>query len=141
MGAWYADLGHGRGSAVVDDSPWIARGRSRERTFQSDLVEPQEIDREIRRLTDEVLQDVAAEDRPATRLTLKIRYRSFFTKTFSRTLPEPTRDPAVVLAETLTLVAKRELGRPIRLLGLRIELTMPDAEPDPVDRTPLRGRI
>jgi DNA polymerase-4 len=72
-------------------------------------------------------------------VTLKIRYKSFYTKTFSRTLPEPTHDAAVVLAEILTLIAKREPGRPIRLLGLRAELTMPAA--DPVERTPLRGRI
>jgi DNA polymerase-4 len=139
MGAWYGDLGRGRGTAIVDDSPWIARGRSRERTFQQDLIEHEEIDRAIRQLTDEVLQDVATEGRPVTRLTLKIRYKSFFTKTFSRTLPEPTSDPAGVLAETLTLIAKREADRPIRLLGLRAELTMP--APDPIERTPLRGRI
>ncbi|WP_441288707.1 Y-family DNA polymerase [Sorangium sp. KYC3313] len=32
MGTWYGDLGHGRGSAVVDDTPWVARGHSRETT-------------------------------------------------------------------------------------------------------------
>jgi DNA polymerase-4 len=139
MGAWYADLGRGRGSAVVDDAPWVARGHSRERTFQQDLTEPEQVDAAIRRLVAEVLADVAREGRPAVRLTLKVRYKPFFTKTFSRTLPEPTTDAAVVLAETLALTAKREAGRPIRLLGLRVEMTMP--EPDPVERTPLRGRI
>ena len=139
MGAWYADLGHGRGSAVVDDSPWIARGHSRERTFQRDLTEPQEVDEAIRQLTGEVLADVQREGRPAVRLTLKVRYKPFNTKTFSRTLAEPTTDPDIVVAEALALIAKREPGRPIRLLGLRVEMTMPDA--DPVERTPLRGRI
>ena len=139
MGAWYADLGHGRGSAVVDDSPWIARGHSRERTFQRDLTEPEQVDEAIRQLVGEVLADVTAEGRPAVRLTLKIRYKPFLTKTFSRTLPEPTTEAAVVLAQALALTAKREAGRAIRLLGLRIEMTMP--EPDPVERTPIRGRL
>ena len=139
MGTWYGDLGHGRGSAVVDDSPWIARGHSRERTFQQDLTEPEQVDEAIGQLVNEVLADIEREGRPAIRLTLKIRYKPFFTKTFSRTLPEPTTDPAVVLAETLALTAKREAGRPIRLLGLRVEMTMP--EPDPVERTPIRGRL
>ncbi len=125
MGPWYADLGHGRGSAVVDDSPWVARGHSRETTFQRDLTEADQVDAAIRRLAGQVLDDVAREGRPIIRLTLKIRYVPFFTRTFSRTLREPTTDPDLVTAETLALVARREPDRPIRLLGLRLELTMP----------------
>lgn len=139
MGAWYADLGHGRGSAVVDDSPWIARGHSRETTFQRDLTGTDEVEAAIRRLAAEVLADVAREGRPVVRLTLKIRYKPFFTKTFSRTLREPTADGEAVLSEALTLIARREAGRPIRLLGLRLEMTMP--EPDEAERTPIRGRL
>ncbi len=129
MGTWYAALGRGQGSAVVDDTPWVARGHGRERTFQRDLTEPGQVDEAIRQLVGEVLADVAREGRPAVRLTLKVRYTPFFTKTFSRTLPEPTTDAAVILAETLTLVAKRQPGRPIRLLGLRAEMTMPELDP------------
>jgi DNA polymerase-4 len=139
MGTWYADLGHGRGSATVDDSPWIARGHSREHTYQQDLTEPEQVQEAIGALVAEVLQDVAREGRPAVRLTLKVRYTPFLTKTFSRTLPEPTTDAAVILAEARTLIAKREAGRAIRLLGLRVEMTMP--APDPVERTPIRGRL
>jgi DNA polymerase-4 len=134
MGTWYAELGRGHGSAVVDDTPWVARGHGRERTFQRDLTEPGQVDEAMRRLVGEVLADVAGEGRPVVRLTIKVRYAPFFTKTFSRSLPEPTVDAAVILAETLALVAKRQAGRPIRLLGLRVEMTMP--EPDPVQRTP-----
>jgi len=93
----------------------------------------------IRRLTAEVLADVAPEGRPVVRITLKIRYQPFFTKTFSRTLREPTADGEAVLSEALALIAKREAGRPIRLLGLRLEMTMP--EPDEAERTPIRGRL
>ena len=112
----------------------MARGHGRERTFQRDLTEPGQVDAAIGQLVGEVLADVAGEGRPAVRLTLKVRYAPFFTKTFSRTLPEPTTDAAVILTETLALVGKRQAGRPIRLLGLRVELTMP--EPDPSQHTP-----
>jgi DNA polymerase-4 len=138
MGAWYTDLGEGRGSAVVDDTPWVARGHSRERTFQQDLVEAAEVDAAVAELVSEVLGDVLKEGRPAVRLTLKIRYVPFRTKTFSRTLPAPTTDAAVILAEALKLSAKREEGKALRLLGLRLEMTMP--QPDLVERTPIRGR-
>jgi DNA polymerase-4 len=130
MGAWYGDLGYGRGSAVVDDTPWVARGHSRETTYQRDLVEAAAVDAAIRQVTSDVIADLAREARPAIRLTLKIRYKPFFTKTFSRTLPEATSDPETILREALALVAKRQPDRPIRLLGLRLEMTMPDDVPD-----------
>ncbi|HEY8588861.1 MAG TPA: DNA polymerase IV, partial [Naasia sp.] len=44
MGPWYAQLGRGEGSSVVDDTPWVARGHSRETTFQQDLTEPEQVE-------------------------------------------------------------------------------------------------
>ncbi len=35
MGRWYSELGRGLGSSVVDDTPWVARGHSRETTYQT----------------------------------------------------------------------------------------------------------
>lgn len=128
MGAWYGDLGRGRGSAVVDDTPWVARGHSREHTYQRDLTEPRQVDNALQQLLTEVLADVEREGRPAVRVTLKVRYVPFSTKTFSRTLPSPTTDREVLLREVRTLSAKREAGRAIRLLGLRLEMTPPTSE-------------
>ncbi|WP_442439596.1 DNA polymerase IV [Pseudarthrobacter defluvii] len=124
MGPWYAQLGRGDGSRVVDETPWVARGHSRETTFQRDLTDPEQVGEAVRELAARVLEDVAAEGRPVIGLTLKVRYAPFTTKTYARKIPE-TPDPAEVLARTLDLVAKIEPGRPIRLLGLRAEMTMP----------------
>jgi DNA polymerase-4 len=125
MGPWYAQLGRGDGSRIVDATPWVARGHSRETTFQRDLTESAQIDDAVRELAAHVLEDVAAEGRPVIGLTLKVRYAPFVTKTYGRKIPE-TSDPAEVLASTLDLVTKIEPGRPIRLLGLRAEMAMPD---------------
>ena len=125
MGPWYAQLGRGDGSRTVDDTPWVARGHSRETTFQRDLTEPQQIDDAVRELAAHVLEDVAAEGRPVVGLTLKVRYAPFTTKTYGRKIPETT-DADEVLAKALDLAAKIEPGRPVRLLGLRAEMTMPD---------------
>ena len=124
MGPWYAQLGRGDGAREVDDTPWVARGHSRETTFQQDLTGPGQVDAAIRELAGHVLEDVAAEGRPVVGLTLKVRYAPFITKTYARKIPE-TSDPAEVLARALDLVAKIEPDRPIRLLGLRAEMTMP----------------
>jgi len=125
MGPWYAQLGRGDGAREVDDTPWVARGHSRETTFQRDLTEPGQIEEAVKELAAHVLEDVAAEGRPVVGLTLKVRYAPFITKTYARKIPE-TSDPAEVLARALDLAAKIEPDRPIRLLGLRAEMTMPE---------------
>jgi DNA polymerase-4 len=126
MGPWYGQLGRGEGARVVDDTPWVARGHSRETTFQRDLEDPDEVDAAIRELAERVLDDVAAEGRPVIGLTLKVRYAPFFTKTYQRKIPE-TSEREEVMARVLGLAADRiEAGRAIRLLGLRAEMPMPE---------------
>jgi DNA polymerase-4 len=125
MGPWYAELGRGDGARIVDDTPWVARGHSRETTFQQDLTDPAQVEDAVRELVDRVMDDVASEGRPVIGLTLKVRYAPFFTKTFGKKIPA-TSDPAAVLAGALSLAGKREPDRPIRLLGFRAEMPMPD---------------
>jgi DNA polymerase-4 len=125
MGLWYRQLARGDGSSVVDDTPWVARGHSRETTFQRDLTEPAQVDEAVRELTSHVLEDVAAEGRPVVGLTLKVRYAPFVTTTHARKIPE-TFDRDEIITRALGLAAGIEAGRPIRLLGLRAEMAMPD---------------
>ena len=139
MGEWYGQLGKGLGSRTVDDTPWVARGHSRETTFQQNLTTVDEVREAVSALTDQVMEDVAAEGRPVVRLTLKVRYAPFFTKTLSRTLPAVTHDREIVRAAALVLAGRLEQDREVRLLGLRAEMTMP--EPDTAERTPIRGRL
>ena len=136
MGPWYAQLGRGDGASVVDDAPWVARGHSRETTFQRDLTESAQVVDAVRELTAHVLEDVAADGRPVVGLTLKVRYAPFITKTYGKKIPE-TSDRNEVLARALDLAAGIEADRPIRLLGLRAEMPMPgDARKG---HTPTRG--
>ncbi len=125
MGLWYRQLGRGDGSSVVDDTPWVARGHSRETTFQQDLTDPAQVEDAVREILGQVLRDVAAEGRPVIGLTLKVRYAPFFTKVFTKKIPA-TFDRDTVLAKTMELVQKMEPDRPIRLLGVRAEMSMPE---------------
>lgn len=136
MGPWFAQLGRGEGATVVDDTPWVARGHSRETTFQQDLTEPAQVEAAMRELVARVMEDIAAEGRPVIGLTLKVRYAPFFTKTFAKKVPA-TDDAGVVAEHALTLADKREVGRPIRLLGLRAEMPMPEQARE--GHTPTRG--
>lgn len=136
MGPWYAELGRGDGASVVDDTPWVARGHSRETTFQRDLTEPGQVDDAVRELAARVLEDVAGEGRPVIGLTLKVRYAPFVTKTHARKIPQ-TFDRSEILARAVDLAAVIEAGRPVRLLGLRADMAMPDDAR--TGHTPTRG--
>lgn len=125
MGPWYRQLGRGDGSATVDDTPWVARGHGRETTFQQDIVATDDIESAARELLTQVLADVAAEGRPVVGVGLKVRYAPFTTKTFVHKIAA-TFDRDSVIAETMRLVGRIEPGRPLRLLGVRAEMQMPD---------------
>jgi len=140
MGLWYGDLGRGHGSAVVDDAPWIARGHSRETTFQQNLTTPEQVEAALRDLVAQVHADTEAEDRPVFRMGVKVRYAPFFTQNYSKKLPAPTRSLGEMTAAVLALAAGMEPGREVRLLGVRAEMVMPDGG-DAKERTPVRGRI
>lgn len=140
MGTWYHELGRGIGPAAVDDAPWVARGHSRERTYQHNLTTPAQVDAAVRELAGQVFEDTAREGRPVIRVTLKVRYAPFVTKVTGRKLPAPTVERAEVVGAALDLAGRLEPGREIRLLGVRAEMVMPD-DPDVAERTPVRRRL
>ncbi len=136
MGPWYRQLGRGDGSSTVDPTPWVPRGHSRETTYQHDLAEGAQIEEAARELIAQVMDDVASEDRPVVGVGLKVRYAPFVTKTFTHKIAA-TSDPHTVAAEIMGLVAKIEAGRPVRLLGVRAEMAMPEDARD--GHTPTRS--
>jgi DNA polymerase-4 len=135
MGPWYAQLGRGEGATVVDDTPWVPRGHSRETTYQQNLVEPAEVEEAARVLLAQVMEDVAADGRPVVGLGLKVRYAPFITKTFTKKIAS-TFDRDTVLEKTMELIGRIE-DRPIRLLGIRAEMAMPEDARQ--GHTPTRG--
>ncbi|WP_244931642.1 DNA polymerase IV [Nocardioides sp. W7] len=129
MGPWYHRLGRGADTSPVDATPWVPRAHGRETTFQDDLVDPERIAEEVRVLARRVVDDIDREGRPAARVGLKVRFRPFFTVSRSLTLPVPTNDP-VALAEAaaslLDRLEERDRDRPVRLLGVRLEMVPPE---------------
>ena len=89
-GPWLRELGTGESSSEVSAEPWIAKAVSRERTFQQDLEDPEEIRRELVRLTHELMEDLERDGRPVIRVTVKVRFVPFITKQRSVKLAEPT---------------------------------------------------
>ncbi|RLV49282.1 DNA polymerase IV [Nocardioides mangrovicus] len=130
-------LGRGVSSSVVDDTPWVARAHGRETTYQQDLGTPEEVRAALLTLAERVVEDIRAEGRPCQRVHLKVRFAPFFTSTRVRKLPEPTDDPAVVGAVAYALYEALGDDRPVRLLGVRAEMSPP---PDGYDPPRTHGR-
>jgi DNA polymerase-4 len=123
MGPWYRLLANGIGSTEVTTTPYIPRSRSRETTFQQDLTDQAEIVAETTTLARRVTDDIVADGRPAARVAVKVRFAPFFTQTRSLTLPAPTSDVEAITQAALTVLARFEITRPVRLLGVRAEFT------------------
>ena len=103
----------------------MARGHSRETTFQQNLVEQRQVEYAVRELLTQVLEDVSADGRPIVGLGLKVRYAPFLTRNFTKKIPA-TLDRDAVRAGVMELANRIEPDRPVRLLGVRAEMAMPD---------------
>ncbi|MER6671172.1 DNA polymerase IV [Amycolatopsis japonica] len=125
LGPWYRILAGGLGDAEVTATPYVARSRSRETTFQQDLTDPEVMAAEVAALAKRVSQDVAEEGRPAARVAVKVRFAPFQTHTHSVTLPAPTSGPVEIEKAALAVLGMFDLGRPVRLLGVRAEFGTP----------------
>ncbi|OBI77885.1 DNA polymerase IV [Mycobacterium asiaticum] len=125
-GLWLLLLAKGGGDTEVSAEPWVPRSRSHVITFPRDLTDRSEMDSAVTELTRRTLDDVVAEARIVTRVAVTVRTATFYTRTKIRKLDAPTTDADVITAVALHILDLFALDRPIRLLGVRLELQMPD---------------
>ncbi|WP_435770656.1 DNA polymerase IV [Nocardioides sp. SYSU DS0651] len=125
-GPWCRRLGRGVDDSPVDPTPWVPRAHGREETFQQDLEDWTEVEAAVRRITRRALEDIEREGRPAARVGLKLRYRPFSTVSRSSTLAQPTFDADVLADAAVALLDRVERDRPVRLLGVRLEMVPPE---------------
>ena len=121
MGPWYVQLARGLDTAPVVATPYVPRSRSRETTFQQNLTDWSEVRAAISVLARRVADDVHAEQRPAARVGVKVRFAPFFTHTRSKTLDAPTSSADLIESAALEVLEWFHHDRPIRLLGVRAE--------------------
>jgi DNA polymerase-4 len=131
-GLWILLLAKGGGDATVSSEPWVPRSRSHVITFPEDLTERSEMDAAIGELARKTLAEVLEQDRVVTRVAVTVRTKTFFTRTKIRKLLSPSTDESVIVDTALAVFDQFELDRPVRLLGVRLELAMPQPEPSVV---------
>ncbi|HMG44356.1 MAG TPA: DNA polymerase IV [Acidimicrobiales bacterium] len=126
MGPYYRVLAYGGGDAKVSDEPYLPRSRSREVTFQRNVVDRAELDDHLVELARRVAKDVDDEGRLVVRVAVKVRFAPFFTQSRSVPLPTPTSDSDTLERAAAEALARFDLTRPIRLLGVRADFEPPD---------------
>lgn len=93
-----------------------------ERTFETDISEVAELEKEMLRLANAVGMRLRRAGVQARTIALKLRFADFSTISRSRTLAEPTDLGRRIYEESRSLYAESgRVGEPIRLLGVRGE--------------------
>jgi DNA polymerase-4 len=131
-GPWLRRLARGEDSGEVSAEPWVPKAVSREHTFQQDLVDREEVARELNRIARDTAGDVTKDGRDAARIVVKVRFAPFTTKTRGVPLEPPTKDPRAIAAAAAAALARfqEEPDRPIRLLGVRAEFASEQPRPE-----------
>ncbi len=98
-----------------------AKSIGREDTYDTDLVDPEGLRRELLSLSDRVASRMRGHDVKGKTVTLKVKYHDFTLITRAVTLIEPTDDGGEIYRSVLRLLDKTEAGRrPVRLLGISL---------------------
>ena len=125
-GLWILLMAKGGGDEDVRAEPWVPRSRSHAVTFPADLTDPAEIRSAVRDLAQKTLDEIVTLQRVVTRVAVTVRTDTFYTRTKIRKLPSPGVDRTLIVDTALDVLGQFELDRPVRLLGVRLELLSPD---------------
>jgi DNA polymerase IV len=115
-------LARGGGSRTVTAEPWLARSKSRQVTFSNDLTDAAAIADQVAAMARELAVLVRADGRQVTHVGITVRTHTFFTQVKTGKLPETTTDPDAVEAGARRVLSRFEISRPVRLLGVRLDL-------------------
>ena len=115
-------LARGGASRTVSTEEFVPRSRSKQVTFPRDLTDPAEIADQVAILALDVCREVFAEGRAATHVSVVVRTSTFYTRTLTGKLAEPTTQPDLVAARAREVLDRFDITRPVRLLGVRVLL-------------------
>ncbi|HEY5980760.1 MAG TPA: DNA polymerase IV [Microlunatus sp.] len=124
-GPWLRALARGGTSRTVHPEERAARSRSKQVTYPRDLTDPGEIAAQITALTEDVCGTVFADGRTVTHVGVIVRTSTFFTQVKTGKLPATAAETAPVVSKALEVLGRFEITRPVRLLGVRVDLARP----------------
>jgi DNA polymerase-4 len=110
----------------------VAKSESRETTFDDDVRDPAQLEEILVRLSAELCERLAKQERRGRNIAIKVRLDDFSTYTRATTIAEPTNDAGVVTPIATELLRKFGPERPVRLLGVRVA-GLDEDQPAPAD--------
>jgi DNA polymerase-4 len=128
-------------AAGIDDRPVVpdrdVKSIGHEETFEHDLVDVADLDRELVRMADAVASRLRRHGVVARTVTLKVRFAGFDTITRSVTGPRPVDTAPSIVAALRPILAGLDVARGVRLLGVSgsnlrspsTQLSLLDGEP------------
>jgi DNA polymerase-4 len=106
------------------------KSESRETTFDRDLRSLHEVEPVLDKLTSELCETLARQERRGRTIGIKVRLDDFSTHTRARSRPEATNDYEVVRVVAAELLREFDPPRPVRLIGVRVA-GLDEAHPEP----------
>jgi DNA polymerase-4 len=136
----------GRLARFEDDRPLetvrIAKSESRETTFDHDLRGLTALEPVLERLTTELCETLAREERRGRTIGIKVRFADWRTPTRARTLGAATNDRETVLGVATELLRALDPQEPVRLIGVRVAgLDEDEARPEAAEAAPGQLRL
>jgi DNA polymerase-4 len=110
---------------------------SRERTFDSDISEPAELQSALAMMAGELGASLQGRGRRGRTIGIKVRLADFTTVTRAHTVAEPTCDTELITRQALRLLAEYAPASPVRLLGVRVAGLAPSARPGEENAEPV----
>jgi DNA polymerase-4 len=131
MGRWLKARADFHDSSPVESSR-IAKSRSSETTFDTDVDDLDALRRTVRDLAAEVCEGLQRKERRGRTIGIKLRYDDWTNITRDRSIEVFTNDTERVTAVALELLDANRPERPVRLIGVRVagfEGVTPDRPP------------
>jgi DNA polymerase IV (DinB-like DNA polymerase) len=130
FGKWGSDLyakSRGRASTEIVEE-WEAKSIGEQTTFDVDTLDPLEITRTLKEVTEDVGRRFKQSGSKTFRtIVLTVRFADFTTKNRSHSFPKPISDTSILIAEALRMIMpfldsrENPKRQKLRLLGFRVE--------------------
>jgi DNA polymerase IV len=98
----------------------VTKSESRETTFDRDLRGLEQLEPQLRRLTEQLCSTLARQERCGRTIGIKVRYADFSTVTRARTVEGAVNDLDTVWRVALDLLRRLDPRLPVRLIGVRV---------------------
>jgi DNA polymerase IV len=114
---------------------------SRERTFDTDVSDAGRLREALREMALALCESLERHARSGRTIAIKVRLDDWTTVTRARTVALATREPELVAAEALRLLAEYAPPRPVRLLGVRVAGLQDDADSGDLEGRPAQQPV